>query len=285
MISQKITLILMSKNEENRIDLAIKNYLGLFPMVASDNNSSDSTRDIYAHYGIEVHLHNGPRQESRELVEHFYNITKTPYILIGVAGEFMPLPLLKKFAEIAENDAYDIVMNSRRNITHGVSYYPWWKEVSNTMRFFKKGSLDLDKLRIHQFFKPAVPESRILRMGVKQPEYCIYQFRDYDIQRTMQVNIDYGVTEANQRFLDGTSYSAYEAAKRILIFVFYFVFRGGWLRGRLGLRELWSGIVLVSIIYWRGSDLRYKMTRDDCAKANRTLRQELMRKFNGITFK
>lgn len=280
MLSKKITVVLMSKNEESRIELAIKNYLGLFNIVASDNNSSDGTNSIYARYGIKVYTHSGLRQESRDLVEHFYSITNTDYILLGLAGEFVPLPLMKKFAEIAESGSHDIVMSSRRNITNGISYYPWWKEVSNTMRFFKKGSLDLDKLRIHQFFKPAVPENRVLRLGVKQPEYCIYQFRDYDAQRTMQVNIDYGVTEADQRFLDGTSYTAYEAVKRVLIYIFYFVFRCGWLRGRLGLRELWSGAVLVSIIYWRGSDLRYEMTREDCANKNRSLREKLMEKFN-----
>lgn len=283
MLSTKITVILASKNEENRIELAIRNYLGLFPIVASDNYSSDRTQSIYGSYGIRFHLHTGPRQESRELVEHFYSLANTPYILMGFAGEFIPLPLLKKFAEIANSDSYDIVLNSRRNITHGVSYYPWWKEVSNTMRFFKKGSIDLDKLRIHQFFKPVVPESRILRIGVGQPEYCVYQFRDYDAQRTMQVNIDYGITEANQRFLDGTSYSLLDVFKRILISIFYFVFRGGWLRGRLGFRELWSGAVLISIIYWRGSDLRNNMTLQDCAKANRELRQELFKKYGGLT--
>ena len=272
----------MSKDEENRIELAIKNYHGLFRVVASDNHSSDRTQAIYARYGIPVYLHSGPRQESRALIEHFYDITDTEYILIGLAGEFLPLPLLQKFSEIADAGAYDIVMNSRRNITHGISYYPWWKEVSNTLRFFKRGSLDLDKLRIHQFFKPAVPENRVLRIGVDLPEYCIYQFRDYDAQRTMQVNLNYGITEADQRFVDGTSYSAFEAIKRVLISIYYFISRGGWLRGRLGVRELWSGIVLVSIIYWRGSDLRNEMTLADCARANRTSRQELMKKYNGV---
>ncbi len=281
MLSSRVTVILMSRNEESRIDLAIRNYLGLFPIVASDNHSTDRTRDILNAYGVRVHLHDGPRQESRELVEHFYSIADTPYIIMGLAGEFMPLPLLQKFAEIAETDAYDIVLNTRRNITQGVSYFGWWREVGSTLRFFKRGSLNLDELRIHQLFKPVVPNHRVLRMGV-EPELCIYQLREYDTVRTTQVNLDYGVQEADQRFKDGTSYTAWEAVKRIILLHAYFIFRGGWRRGRLGFRELWSGTVLITIIYWRGSDLRHHMTREDCARANRAYRIELLRRFNGM---
>jgi hypothetical protein len=115
-----------------------------------------------------------------------------------------------------------------------------------------------------------------------EPEFCIYQFRDYDSIRMTQVNIDYGIKEAEQRFKDGTSYSAWEAVKRILISLVYFIVRGGWLRGRLGVRELWSGVVLISIIYWCGSDLRYRMTREDCAKSNRICRLNLLHSLNGV---
>lgn len=282
MLSDKITVVLMTKNEESRIDLAISNYIGLFPIVTSDNYSTDKTLDILASFGIKVYLHDGPRQESRELIEHIYEIVNTDYILLGLAGEFIPLRLLKKFADIAETDSYDIVLNTRRNITHGVSYYGWWRENSSTLRFFKRGSLDLDKLRIHQLFKPAVPDGRILRMGT-EPDLCIYQFRDYDTVRVMQTMLDYGVKEADQRFIDKSSYSGWELIKRCIIQCLYFITRGGWRRGRLGLRELWSGLVLTSIIYWRGSDLHNRMTGADCAEANRRYRLDLLRKFNGYS--
>ena len=135
---------------------------------------------------------------------------------------------------------------------------------------------------MHQLFKPVVPDDRILRMGTES-ELCIYQFRDYDTVRTIQVNLDYGIREADQRFKDGTSYSAWELTKRIGIHCLYFMIRGGWRRGRLGFREFCSGMVLLIIIYWRGSDLRYHMTREDCAKINRKCRLDMLLKFNGLS--
>lgn len=279
MLSNKITVVFNTRNEEARAEMAIQNFLGIFPMVASDNQSTDSTRNIFAKCGVPVYLYEGPRHESRENFEHMYEIAPTEYLLTVPVGEFYPLPLLKLFAEIAEKNTYDIVLNSRRSITHGVSYYGWWNETSNCMRFFKKTAIDTTKIRIHQGFKPVVPEERILRLG-DDPELCVYQLRDYDAVRMLQVVLDYGVQEADNRHTDGKSFSLYETFKRSAIACFLFFWRGGWRRGRLGFRELWCNLLLTSFVYWRGSDLKYSMTRASCSAANQKVRQELMRRFN-----
>ncbi len=276
---QSYTMILMVYNEEARVKRVIEYYRPFARLIVVDNFSTDSTLDIIKDLGAEfVQYKNPGTTETPECMKYFSSLTDTDYILFLSCSEFIPAALLELFEEVAAQKTYDIVSCVRDSYTCGEFIPLWggrfrWTD-ARAERFVNKHGVDPDKVAIHAQFT-RFNEVRTLRLP-RDKQYTIIHLRDSDAKSLIHKVTDYASVEAQHRSQKGIPITG---LKLILLYIkeilrFFHLPVSKW--NRIALREIWVRMVMHSITYWVGWELRTGKNIEYSHKQNEALWHKLV---------
>ncbi len=214
MLSTNITVCIFAWNEAPRLRRCIDNFRGRFPILVIDNASTDGTCEVAAEEGVRaVTVKNPGFIETSEVMDTVLAHCSTEYILIASVSEYVPLALLRLYAEVATQKRFDVVRTYRQSITAGrairISGRPNVKDPGQ-LRFFRKGSVSYENNQVHQVGRPTVATDRVLSV-VAEEDYSFYQFRDHDCARTELQLCRYDDVLAEQRFAAGERFNLLRA--------------------------------------------------------------------------
>jgi len=272
MLSHNVTVCIFAWNEEKRIRRCLQNFEGLFPILVVDNQSADQTVRVVTEAGHRVITVANPGFiETPEVMDVVHRACLTEYLLIASVSEFVPLALLEKYAEVAEQKSYDIVRAFRQSITAGrpipISGRPT-RRFPGDLRFLRKGAVDYSNNMVHDHGRLVVPPDRVLSL-VCDDRYHFYQFRDYDCSYTELKHRTYNDALAKQRFDAGTRFSwprlTLHASKQFLDSYIRF---GSWRFGMLGFIHSFYRWHMEVGIWLRVWEWEHQFSRDDVLRRN-----------------
>ncbi len=185
-------------------------------------------------------------------------------------SEFIPTGLLELFDKIARERSHDVVACVRDSYTCGELIPLFEKKFGNVPssieRFMNKNGVAIDKVEIHQRFHPLDP-SRIIHLP-RDPRYTVIHLRDSDTLSLIKKHTDYAVVEARDRARNGrtiTGSKLFFLIMKELLLIFRVPFKQ-W--NRIAFREIWARLVMDSIIYWIGWELRTGTSIDYSRRKN-----------------
>lgn len=169
MKKSNITFVIFTYNEERRIEKVIKNFKDYGRILISDNNSTDSTREIAKKYNCDILLRTNDYVyvENQELVNQIYESVETDWIYWGFADEMLEKRTLDKIIDIVKSDKFDIIDIDRKNYNDGKFAHEFFH--SYVFKAFKRHAIDFSNNKIHGMGKPMISEDRIYKM-----ESCFY---------------------------------------------------------------------------------------------------------------
>jgi glycosyltransferase involved in cell wall biosynthesis len=282
-LHKSYTMILTVYNEEARVKRVVEYYRPFARMIVIDNFSTDGTASIVRNLGVKlVHFKNPGTAQTPECINFFFSLVDTDYILFLSCSEFMPVSLLELLEEIAPKKKYDVVSCVRDSYTCGELIPLWggrfqWIE-ARVGRFINKNGIDVNKIVIHSQNKP-LNEDRILYLP-RDKRYNIIHLRDADAKSLIIKSADYAFVEAHHRTQKGVPITGF---KLILLYLkeivrFLHLPISKW--NRIALREIWARMIMHSITYWVGWELRSGKTIEYSHRQNEELWQRLVAKQN-----
>lgn len=197
-MSEKISVVINTLNEEKNIQRAIKSVSWADEVIVCDMNSTDNTKEIAQKMGAKVVLHQ--REDFVEPARNFaISKASNDWILILDADEEISNSLAKKLQNIANKmDQIDFVEIPRKNIIFGkfIQSSMWWPDYQ--IRFFKKGKV-LWNDQIHS--KPKVSGAG-LKLAEKEEE-AIVHYNYQSISQFLERMNRYTGIEADQLIKKG----------------------------------------------------------------------------------
>ena len=205
----KISFVLFSYNEEQRIELIIKNLIPYGEVLVMDGGSTDGTKEIAERLGAKFFIR--PKIESVFLeTENMFEFVKEKtgqnWVYWGYVDNFLPKTLLKKMTEIAEQDKYKIVSIPVFTYLWGDTKNPVIKASYNC--FFHKSYMDFKRNLIHQTGTFTGQKSERLELHMKE-EFALRHFSLYDLNKFVQGHLRYAEAEAQQKFSRGKKVSVW----------------------------------------------------------------------------
>ncbi len=273
------TMILPVYNEDARVRRVIEYYKPFAKLLVIDNFSSDNTQRIAQELGVElIHYKNPGTIQTPEWFRHVASLITTDYFLLLSCSEFIPISLLEQFNEIAVNGSYDVVSCVRDSYTCG-ELIPLWggrfKGIEARIeRFYNRKGLDYDAIVIHGSFSPT-HRDRLLQLP-RDARYVIAHLRDADARYLINKSVDYASVEAKHREKKKNPISGLTLLglfiKEILRFIHLPISQ--W--NRIALREIWARMVMHSVTYWIGWELRNNAGLDYSHQKNEGLWKKLV---------
>ena len=272
-------MILPVYNEESRIRRVIEYYKPFARLLVIDNSSTDKTRQIVQELGVELIQYKNPGTiQTPEWFRHVTTLFDSDYFLLLSCSEFIPAPLLHIFNETAVERRYDVVSCVRDSYTCG-ELIPLWggrfKHIEARIeRFFNKKGIDYDSIVIHGEFSPTL-KNRLLQLP-RAEKNVIAHLRDFDAPSLIKKVTDYAVVEARHRAKLGKSINCISLLflflKEIIRFIQLPI--SNW--SRISLREVWARMVMHSVTYWVGWELREGRTIEFSQRKSDELWQKLV---------
>jgi len=278
-LSSQITVCIFARNEEKRILRCIDNFKGLFEILVVDNLSVDQTVAVAQETGCRaVSVKNPGFIETPEVMDPVLAACNTDYVLIASVSEFVPLPLLQKYAEVANSSSHDVVRAFRQSITAGraipISGRPT-RRFAGELRFFRKTAVDYSDNQVHGRGRILVEPARVLGL-VTDDRYHFFQFRDYDCSHTELKHREYNDVLARQKFDSGERFSwlklLYYASKQFLDAYLRF---GSWRFGMLGFIHSFYRWHMEVGIWLRVWEWQNQLDRTGVLRENEALRCQL----------
>lgn len=282
MLSEKITVCIFAYNEERRLAACIKNFAGLFKILIIDNFSADATRDIAASLGCRcVSIQNPGFVENSQVIDQVEQAVDTEYLLMSFTSEFVPLRLLRRYAEIANDGKYDVVKAYRFPITSGkpMQLDGMASESASQIRLTKKGAVDYSLNKIHGVGKINAPQGRVLSLAADR-QYYFYTFRDYDVSRTERTHCTYNDILARQKFDSGVRFGFFRAiASSLRAFLRGYVTGRSYRFGMFGLIHSYYRFHMVLGVWFRIWELEHGYDSDSSIRRNVKARSALEEEF------
>lgn len=272
------TMVLCTYNEEARIKRVIEYYKPFAELIVVDNYSTDKTPLLLEKLGVNViQYKNYGSTQTPEFFELCKSITKTEYLLLLSCSEFISPSLIKLFDKVASKKQYDVVSCVRDSYTAG-ELIPLWggrfKAIDTKVeRFYNLQELNIDKIVIHGHFEPLNKE-RVLSLP-REKNHVIIHIRDADTRYLIDKSLGYAYVEAKHRD---------EQGKRIGLFKLFLFFLRESIRflhlppskwNGIALREVWARMVMHSITYWLGWEIKNGMGREYSYRKSEELWQSL----------
>jgi glycosyltransferase involved in cell wall biosynthesis len=272
-------MILLVYNEEARVKRVIEYYRPYARLIVVDNYSTDRTINIVKDLGVEfVQYKNPGTTETPECMKYCSTIADTDYILFLSCSEFIPASLLELFEEEASKKTYDVVSCVRDSYTCGDLIPLWggrmkWIE-ARVERFVNKRNVDPDKIAIHAQFT-RFKKLHVLRLP-RDKRHVIVHLRDSDARSLINKSIDYASVEAQHRAQQGRPVTGFTLVLLFLkeILRLFHLPISKW--NRIALREIWARMIMHTITYWVGWELRTGMTIEYSRKQSNDLWQRLV---------
>ena len=273
------TMLLTVYNEEARVKRVIDYYRPFAKIIVVDNYSEDRTPTVVKDLDVELVQYKNPgTAQTPECIKYFFSLVGTDYILFLSCSEFMPVPLLELFEGIASQKTYDVVSCVRDSYTCG-ELIPLWGGRFRGMearvdRFINKHGIDPDKIVIHGKNTP-LDKERVLSLP-RDARYVIIHLRDADAKSLIKKIVDYASVEAQHRSRQGRPLTGYQFVIALLKEIFRFIQLPFSKWNRIALREIWVRMVMHSITYWIGWELRNQRTIQYSQNQSEKLWQKLV---------
>ena len=232
-----ITAIVFTKNEENRINLVLKNLKNFSDIIVFDGGSEDGTEEICKKYKVKF------IRRPEYLVdfcgkeyEWAMSQVNTPYVLLVNCSHHYPSRLLKEFKSIASNGKYHAVYHDIIIYSYGqIVQRPFIRRRSSACNFFRVDAINFEKSVIHNEVPVDIDKNLIVHLEPSD-SLSIHLFRDYDLNKTELNHGRYSIFEASQRFEHGKRSSFLKIIIRPLrVFIYQYIRCGSILRGSAGL--------------------------------------------------
>jgi hypothetical protein len=239
MFSGRVTVVIATRNEANRLPMALANFADRFPILVSDNHSTDDTLRIAAAAGVPaITIEHPGYYENDPVMALLWSTVSTDYLMVVGCAEFYPLQLLKRLAEIANTDSHDVVFIKRYSVTYGMAIpLATSPERRNRgeLRMHRRGCVSFVGTVIHGVGGAAlVPKERQCELG-QECETAIIQFRDYDSAHNETQNTRYNNIWAQQRYEHGERFEWMRATLMSLRkFTATYAIHGAWRYGLPG---------------------------------------------------
>ncbi len=280
MLSDNITVCIFAFNEEHRILRCIRNFEGHLKILVIDNYSTDATKTIVENKGIRcVSIKNPNFIATPEVMNPVLDEVDTDYILIASVSEYVPLALLRKYAEVANTGSYDVVLAYRVSITAGhhipISGVARRGKKAGQLRFLREGAVNYSGTEVHGQGVVLSTEDRVLNI-VTDHALHFYQFRDYDCSHTETALCRYDDVLAKQRYGAGQRFSLsrafYHSCKT---FLSSYLRSGSYRFGMLGFLHCYYRGHMEFTVWLRLWEWEHGYTRADVIQLNNTVRQRL----------
>jgi len=258
----------------------IEYYQPYARLIVVDNFSNDKTAEIVKELGVELIRYKNPgTTETPECMKFFSSLADTDYILFLSCSEFIPVPLLKLFEEVATEKTYDLVSCVRDSYTCGELIPLFGGRFrlidARAERFVNKKNVDPEKIAIHGQFTRFNKELHVLRLP-RDSRYTIIHLRDADAKSLAKKYVDYASVEAQHRAKFGRPITGFRLLLLFLKEVLRFLHLPISKWNRIALREIWARMVMHSATYWVGWELRNHRTIEYSHRQNEQLWNKLI---------
>lgn len=283
-LGMNYTAVILARNERERLPLVLKNFECLVNVLVVDNYSTDETREIaesYKRRWIQVQ-NEGGFCETEEWMQQVWPHLTTPYMLLAACAESLPISLLAAYDSIAINGQYAVVLANRISITAGlpipIDYPPAWLswKYQGEIRFFRKGAVCYLGNQVHNRGRITVKDCYVLKLG-RDPDFCFYQYRDYDASETEAKHNVYNNTLALQLYKKGEKPDfikwVFRALRKFL--VTYFLY-GGFRFGILGFMHCYYRFHMELGIYFRIYEYHRGLTKREIIALHCRTRSDLL---------
>lgn len=280
MKTESYTVLLFAKDDAERVEMVLKNFVNVAPVIILDGGSSDNTEQIASMYGAKFikrpdfgdlgHI-------AKPLAEWALTQAPTDYVYISYCSLFIPKELLLKFKEVAESRSHKAIRHGYWSITFGRYVDRSFEfRTSKVCHFFTKDSIDLNQSRIHVEWPVIAPNSQVLTL-LPCYKYSLHVFRDYDSSWTEIKHNMYANIEAKQRFERGEQTSLSKMIiKTTREFVEGYFFRKGFLGGMPGFfYHAWRAQMIFNI-HTRIWEYQNRMTRLEARNIQKQQRMEVL---------
>lgn len=171
-ISDKLTFVVFTYNEEKRIKRVIENFMHVGAVMIVDNHSTDGTVQIAEQHGCQVLLNkNQGWVEDEVTAQRVKDAVQTPWIYWAYADEMLERKTLEHLVETIESDRYSVISMARKNYYYGKFLHEAF--IARLTRVFKKEAVDFTGNRIHHFGRVAVAEDQVYQMP---SQYFVHHF-------------------------------------------------------------------------------------------------------------
>ncbi len=280
-MTQKISVLINTLNEENNIRECLEMLTWADEIVIVDQCSDDKTVDIAKEYTDKIFLQERKGYASRE-----YGYTKLLYdwILIIDADELVPLELINEFRRIAENDLADVVIIPRKTYGFGklVDHGRWNCLFDMQIRFGKKEAMILQDIAHLDFAYKT--DARILK--IMNPDKALLHFAHLDFEQYINKMNLYTTFEANNIF-DGRKKKVTligSILRGIKGFINGYLVLGGYKDGSRGIAIHLLDFFYITLVYIKYKQINIYKTKDVRQSANqtyKTIKQEVIAAYQG----
>ena len=228
MKSEKITAIVLTKDEAHRLPLIFENLNDFAQIIVFDGGSKDDTKSICEVHGVEFVSR---PLELRDIVggdiKFALERVKTPYVLYVNCSHYYPNKLLAEFKRVAEDGVYSAVYHDVVIYTYAqVVHRPFFRRRSSATNFYRVDAVNFANTIVHNEAPVEVPEDRKWKVPAED-EYAIHLFRDYNVKKAESNHSFYGDQDAQLRFESGTRTTSWLMVWRPLKYFLYQYFRCG----------------------------------------------------------
>lgn len=229
-MKNKISFIVFTHNEENRVEMMLRCLYGHGEIILVDNFSNDKTIFIAKKYTKKIYRNkNIGWVENEKTIKFAEKIASNNWIYLAYVDEIIPNKLLNKLKDIVIKNNYDAVEIYRKNFMFGREVFNYGK---HHLRMFKKDSVDFKNNIVHKFGRY---RENIKVLKIKNEKYLsLWHFSEYNCNNLELTHNRYANIEANQRHLIlRQKFSGFRAIFKLFFFFFgtYIAmggFKGGW---------------------------------------------------------
>ena len=156
----KITFVILTFNEEARVERAVRNFVKYGKVLVVDNYSVDKTVELASAAGAQILLHKNPGWgEDENTVSIVKSAIATPWIYWGYSDEIVDRETMIAMLDVIEAGDHAIVNIARKNYYYGNFTHDAYRNTMN--RAFLRDAIDFSGNTIHNFGKVTAPEQAI----------------------------------------------------------------------------------------------------------------------------
>jgi glycosyltransferase involved in cell wall biosynthesis len=188
-----ISAVLVTRNSASFLGYSLRSLISwVDEVVVVDMQSTDSTRDIAAEFGVRIVEHE-PVPFVEPAREFAVAQCRHDWVLVLDPDELVPVELARTLRRVAEDDSADVVQIPIWNYMFGapMNHTGWAADEDRHNRFFKANMLEFHH-RIHS--APSLRDGA--RLQVLGPEYAIAHFSYLSVDHFIEKMNRYTTAEA-----------------------------------------------------------------------------------------
>lgn len=275
----RITFVIFSFNEEERIEYPIKCYLPYGNVLVVDNFSTDQTCSIARQLGAKVIQYDNNQHdnivECREEAEYIFSHIDTEWIFWGYADEMLPVNCLQMFSDIAERNEYKVVVQKLKTMLYrsDMEFLPTYSSI----KMFRVGAIDFlpQGKNIHglgAFATDTKPDDILFLPPID--ELAVHHFSVYTTTKLIANHNKYSTIHAS--LIHSNHLKASVIFQPLLAFLVIYFVQKAFLRGILGFIVAIEYSYYIFQVYAKAYENRNSITLSSIEKNFRTKKESLL---------